>query len=882
MKLRALALTNVRRFAGQTARIDDIGDGITVLAAPNESGKSTFFDALHALFFQPYGSRAREVRALQPHSGGAVSVAAEVELPQGRFRLEKTWLSRKSARVTDAATGRVLAQDDEAEAWIGRLVEGGLGGPAGLLWVRQGVTGLDPAGQGAAGRRDWESGLEARRDLMSTLAGEIDMMTGGRRMDQVLAACRDELAELATATGRPRAGGPWKAAEDEVAALEAERAALAAKVDELSGALAERRRAEEERARLDEPAEREAREAALARARQAMKAGEAHAARLEAAERDLKIAALEQEAAEDAAAALAARDRALGEAREAAETAAADERAAQARFESAARKDAATAEALAAAEAALARLRAEHARAQRAALARAAAERLAEMRARLDKAEAQARARAAAQAQIAAAPVDAAAMAGIEAAADTLDRARARRDALAVTVTPAYSGDARVTLDGTALAEGAALALHGRARLDLPGIGALVIDTGGRGAEDKAAAACEAAEAALRGLLQTAGVADLAGARAARAAREEAEAAEKLAGAVLASLAPEGLEALRAEVSELDLAAGGAEQEADAGDPAALAEAMAQAETAHEAARTAREAARRALGADERQLAEARTGHRLAQGRVAEAGAALGPADAHSDRREAAAQRRTRAAETLRKQTAARDGLAAAAPDMANLRAELARAEGAVAAAAARAKTLSDKVLELDGLIRARAEDGVEERLAEVSGRLDAAHDRAARYTREAAALGRLETALTDARRAARDTYFEPVKRELLPLLSLLHEAADIRLDDASLLPAALTRNGQEEPLDILSGGTAEQVAILTRLAFARLFDRAGQTVPVILDDALVHTDDDRIERMFAALHRVAGEQQIIVFTCRNRAFSRLGGSEARVAVEAV
>ena len=46
MKLRAIELTNIRRFAGRSARLSGIGDGITVLCQPNEFGKSTFFDAL--------------------------------------------------------------------------------------------------------------------------------------------------------------------------------------------------------------------------------------------------------------------------------------------------------------------------------------------------------------------------------------------------------------------------------------------------------------------------------------------------------------------------------------------------------------------------------------------------------------------------------------------------------------------------------------------------------------------------------------------------------------------------------------------------------------------------------------------------------------------
>ena len=47
----------------------------------------------------------------------------------------------------------------------------------------------------------------------------------------------------------------------------------------------------------------------------------------------------------------------------------------------------------------------------------------------------------------------------------------------------------------------------------------------------------------------------------------------------------------------------------------------------------------------------------------------------------------------------------------------------------------------------------------------------------------------------------------------------------------------------------------------------------MILDDALVYSDDDRIEKMFDALHRQAREQQIIVFSCRQRAFQKLGGN---------
>ncbi|WP_207472335.1 AAA family ATPase, partial [Paracoccus fontiphilus] len=227
MKIRALHLTNVRRFAGHTARIEGIGDGITVLCEPNEFGKSTFFDAIHALFFERHRATRAAIKALQPHVGGAPEVAVDLDLPNGRYRVEKRWLTRASARVI--RDGRTVAQDDEAEAWIDRMLGAGLSGPSGLLWVRQGLLGLEPEGSSASDKSDRERALSARRDLLSSVAGEIEMMTGGRRLDAVVAKVGDALGRLATATGRPKAGGEWARAEAEADALRAEEADLAAK-----------------------------------------------------------------------------------------------------------------------------------------------------------------------------------------------------------------------------------------------------------------------------------------------------------------------------------------------------------------------------------------------------------------------------------------------------------------------------------------------------------------------------------------------------------------------------------------------------------------------------------------------------------------------------
>ncbi|WP_371039022.1 AAA family ATPase, partial [Rhodosalinus sp. FB01] len=285
MKLRALRLEHVRRF-DRPVQIDGMGNGLNLLCAANEQGKSTLFDALHALFYARHGSRAQDVLALRPHAGGAPEIRAEIESEQtGPVTLVKRWLSRPEARIE--RDGRVIARADEAEAVIADLVGGAEGGPAGLLWVRQGLHGLE---DGTGKARD--AALAARRDLLSSVAGEVDAMTGGRRMDAALARCREELTELAT-PGRAQPRGAYKAALDEAAALADRAQGLAETARALSEALKDRRRCREELAALDDPEAMEERRARLAVAEAAYEAAEKHAEHLDAARRSRDLARLE-------------------------------------------------------------------------------------------------------------------------------------------------------------------------------------------------------------------------------------------------------------------------------------------------------------------------------------------------------------------------------------------------------------------------------------------------------------------------------------------------------------------------------------------------------------------------------------------------------------
>ncbi|MBW7921112.1 MAG: chromosome segregation protein SMC [Rubellimicrobium sp.] len=878
MRIRAVELTNLRRFAGQRARIEGIGDGISVLAQPNEYGKSTFFDGLHALFFAPHRSQTAQIKALRPLAGGAPEAAVEIDLPEGRFRLEKRWLSRAIARVLDAA-GRPVAQEDEAEAWIERLMGRGLAGPSGLLWVRQGLTGMEPEGAGAADRNDREQGLAARRDLLSSVAGEIELMTGGRRMDQIAARVRDALVALATGTGRPKSGGEWARAVDEAAALAAKRAELEDKAARLSGQLAERARIQRDLAQVADVAASARDEAALAAAEAALKAGEAHGEDIRKAEAGLSLARLTASQGKDGIDRLTGLQSRLTGAEVARDAAAADLAQVAALLADSAQAEAGAAARHDAARDAAAALAGRLEVAQRLRLALAARDRAASLAGELGRATRQ-RDRIedhrAARAVLQVTPERVEQAEKAQAACDQLNmRAEARLVSLRID----YDGAARVLHDGRAVgAEG--MRLRGATRLDLPGIGRMFIEPGVTGGDDIEARLAKA-RAVRERALAACGVRDLPAARAALAEAQRLDAAIAQAGALLQELAPDGLDALRARHA------------------AALAEAGEAADTPPEdidgleaALRAAREAEAQAMAA----LREAEGRHATLRethaARQAAAQAARQAADAARAEAGDPVDLRARIMVLAQAQPGLDAGVAGAetalqalranAPDIATARAAAQRLRAVVDGRARDRERLGMALAQANGLIGGLADEGIEEALDELRGREATALERAARYEREVAALSRLRDALDQARHAAREAYFGPVLHELEPLLSIIHPGASLRIDDASLLPSVLTRDGQDEALDILSGGTREQIAVLTRLAFARLFARTGRPVPVILDDALVHSDDDRIEAMFTALHRVAQDQQIIVFTCRQRAFAALGGARIEARIEPV
>ena len=64
------------------------------------------------------------------------------------------------------------------------------------------------------------------------------------------------------------------------------------------------------------------------------------------------------------------------------------------------------------------------------------------------------------------------------------------------------------------------------------------------------------------------------------------------------------------------------------------------------------------------------------------------------------------------------------------------------------------------------------------------------------------------------------------------------------------------------SDGTADQLYLALRLSVAQ---ELTPGVPLILDDALVRFDEERMKAAMEVLQEMAQSRQVILFTCQNR-----------------
>ena len=175
----------------------------------------------------------------------------------------------------------------------------------------------------------------------------------------------------------------------------------------------------------------------------------------------------------------------------------------------------------------------------------------------------------------------------------------------------------------------------------------------------------------------------------------------------------------------------------------------------------------------------------------------------------------------------------------------------------------------VEGMLARDFEDGAGDQVRELEGRLAELEQRLRDIERHIAALRLLVAELGAETAQRRDVIARPLSRRLTRMAARIWTGAEIQLT-SDLTVEGLARGGHKETTERVSSGTREQIAVLARLAYAGLLAEGAESVPVILDDPLVFSDDQRLDALFDTIAEVAQDQQIIVLTCHARAFEPL------------
>jgi hypothetical protein len=191
-------------------------------------------------------------------------------------------------------------------------------------------------------------------------------------------------------------------------------------------------------------------------------------------------------------------------------------------------------------------------------------------------------------------------------------------------------------------------------------------------------------------------------------------------------------------------------------------------------------------------------------------------------------------------------------------------------------RNLETEIARLEATVESEGGKGLADHAAEAREELEAATAALKRTTEEAETLKMLRSVLEDARVETSQSFLGPVARRAKRHITRLLPGCDLSFSE-SLSLEHVVRAGVSEGCDNLSKGTQEQLAVLTRLAFADVLLEQGRPVSLILDDPLVYSDDGRLDLMTEILSEAAERMQVILLTCRERAFRHVDGHKIRL-----
>ena len=886
MKIRSIAVNQFKKFT-TPMRLADICDGLNIVVGPNEMGKSTLLDALRAALFERYSSRAQPIRALQNDRNKAAPVVElEFEIDEEVYRVGKRFLKNAYAHLC-CPDGRKL-EGDEAEDNLRRLLgfdrPGNVGatpetlGMWNVLWVQQGQS------FGALELPD-----SARSNLHSALESEVGEVLGGRRGQGLIDTVRKQLSGFLTSNGNPR--GSYKQRIEEVGERRSELETLQGRRSDLSQTLDQLEAAQEKLARLSLGAQDQEDKEALDRARRRLSELAKLESSIEAATTDVELKKRKLEQAEAAIAergalrdqikseeaAVQAAKKKLDEVRQA-------EQELKKQVESLRNDSKQAEEVVAEGDKAVSMARRVLTAVQR-------RDRIRGFQERYKKAQvAEAKQRDAQQGAMAIFVTNE----RIEHIRDAMRQLEMSRSRLAAAATiiafdMPYDRLNRIEVNGVALGAGQpSMEAVEETTISIPDYGSISIQPAIKD-RDRLIAQQRDAENVLKAALEECSVKSVEDAEAQFARREELIREAEFARQEAELHAPEtdeyaaGAEPLFDYITRLkaileremaDLEIENLPSETDAEQAVEAAEGSAQ------QARDTQIAARAALAGPEGEMSRVQNELGSVQERYDESHKRLDKLKINLTEAEKQVSDKdleavvATARKALADQERAVSELERQRKDetLEQLDARIARLETALQKRRDKRSGLKEKVVRLQSHVEALEGAGLDELIQKKEREVEMARDQLQRHEREVAVLTLLLSTLQSAETDAKERYLSPVLQRVRRYLKCLFPNAEIAIDENFHIVDVIRENGHKESFEHLSMGTQEQIAVLVRLAFAEMLVEKGHPAAVVLDDALVFSDDHRMERMFDILNMVGKNVQVIVLTCREQLFEGIGG----------
>ena len=219
MIIESIELEHVGPFRNK-ASIGPLRAGINVLAAPNETGKSTFVRAAARALFDKHTCKDDEIRSLQP-AGSELAPQITVVFEHGgnRYRVEKRFLNSPESHLSEWRNNawQLLADADAADERVQKLLQSSVPGRGatraahwgmlGFLWARQGEASEWPSWEGETGQ------------MIQTRLVRVEIDPKIEHLRDVL---WENYCELFTNTGRAKARGPLEQLEGQLGKVDAE------------------------------------------------------------------------------------------------------------------------------------------------------------------------------------------------------------------------------------------------------------------------------------------------------------------------------------------------------------------------------------------------------------------------------------------------------------------------------------------------------------------------------------------------------------------------------------------------------------------------------------------------------------------------------------